>query len=77
MLGFVCFIAAGGLIVALALEARWLFHLPALRAMPPPAAGTAPRLSIIIPARNEELAIARSVTAAASQAYPDFEVIVV
>ncbi len=45
--------------------------------MPPPAVGTAPRLSIIIPARNEELAIARSVTAAASQAYPDFEVIVV
>ncbi len=77
MLGLVCVLAAGGLIIALALEARWLFHLPALRAMPPPAAGTAPRLSIIIPARNEELAIARSVTAAASQAYPDFEVIVV
>lgn len=77
MLGLLCVVAAGGLIVALTLEARWLFHLPALRSMPPPAAGTAPSVSIIIPARNEELAIARSVTAAASQAYPDFEVIVV
>ena len=77
MLGLLCVLAAGGLIVALTLEARWLLRLPALRAMPPPAAGTAPRVSIIIPARNEELAIARSVTAAASQAYPDFEVIVV
>ena len=45
--------------------------------MPPPASGTAPRLSIIIPARNEELAIARSVTAASTQAYPSFDVIVV
>jgi hypothetical protein len=77
VLGLLCVFAAAGLIIALALEARWLFHLPALRAMPPPAPGTAPRVSIIIPARNEELAIARSVTAAASQAYPDFEVIVV
>jgi len=77
VLSLLCLAAAAGLIVALAREARWLFHLPALRAMPPPAAGAAPRLSIIIPARNEELAIARSVTAAASQAYPDFEVIVV
>ncbi|MBK8833859.1 MAG: glycosyltransferase [Anaerolineae bacterium] len=77
MIGFLCVLAAAGLIVALALEGRWLFHLPSLRAMPPPAAGTAPRLSIIIPARNEEMAIARSVTSAASQAYPDLEVIVV
>lgn len=77
MLGLLCLLVAAGLVVALAIEARWLFHMPALRAMPPPAAGTAPRLSIIIPARNEELAIARSVTAASTQAYPNFEVIVV
>lgn len=77
MLSLLCVLAAGGLIVALVLEARWLFHLPGLRAMPPPARGTAPRVSIIIPARNEERAIARSVTAAALQDYPDFEVIVI
>lgn len=77
MIGLLCVLAAGGLIIALVLEGRWLFRLPALRAMPPPAAGTAPRLSIIIPARNEEMAIARSVTSAVSQSYPDLEVIVV
>ena len=43
----------------------------------PPEAGTAPEISIIIPARNEAGNIQRSVAAALSQDYPRYEVIVV
>lgn len=43
----------------------------------PPEAGSAPPISIVIPARNEAGVIRRCVQAALEQAYPDFEVIVV
>ncbi len=75
--GLIAFSVAAVILALLAIEARWLWHLPALGGAPPPGPGSAPRVSIIIPARNEERSIARSVTAAATQDYPNLEVIVV
>jgi hypothetical protein len=45
------------------------------RARPP--AGPAPRVSVIVPARNEERAITAAVGSQLAQDYPDFEVLVV
>ncbi|HEX8295204.1 MAG TPA: glycosyltransferase [Chthoniobacteraceae bacterium] len=42
---------------------------------PPPASG-APRVSILVPARNEELSITACVKSLLAQDYPDFELIV-
>lgn len=42
-----------------------------------PAIGVLPRVSVILPARDEERNIRRSVTSLLEQDYPDFEVIVV
>jgi chlorobactene glucosyltransferase len=44
---------------------------------PAAAGGTLPKVSTVIPARNEERAIAAAVTSQLAQDYPDFEVIVV
>ncbi|NCC35330.1 MAG: glycosyltransferase family 2 protein, partial [Chloroflexia bacterium] len=44
---------------------------------PAPLPADAPLVSILIPARNEERAIGRSVAGALAQTYPQFEVIVV
>lgn len=44
---------------------------------PAVAGGTFPKVSIVIPARNEERAIAAAVTSQLAQDYSDFEVIVV
>jgi chlorobactene glucosyltransferase len=46
-----------------------------LTAAPPPA-GAAPRVSILVPARNEERCIAACVKSLLAQDYPDFELIV-
>jgi chlorobactene glucosyltransferase len=57
------------------LRTNWrsvLKPLPA-RSVPPPA----PRVSIVIPARNEERELARTLESLAAQDYPDFQVIVV
>lgn len=40
-------------------------------------AARAPRVSVVIPARDEERSIERAVTSHLSQSYPDFEIIVV
>jgi len=44
---------------------------------PTAVGGTFPKVSIVIPARNEERAIAAAVASQLAQDYPDFEVIVV
>jgi len=47
-----------------------------LRAAPPPAPAAAPRISILVPARNEERCIGPCIRSLLAQDYPDFELIV-
>jgi chlorobactene glucosyltransferase len=67
------------LLLLLLLTYRLLSNLNFLkwmrRQLPPKAAGQ-PRVSILVPARNEETTIANCVTSLLDQEYPDFEVIV-
>lgn len=60
--------------VTLALGAR---RVPALAALPPLPDGPAPRVSIIVPARDEARGIGPAVTSMLALDYPDFEVIVI
>jgi glycosyltransferase involved in cell wall biosynthesis len=60
--------------VMLALGAR---RVPALAALPPQADGPAPRVSIIVPARDEARGIGPAVASMLALDYPDFEVIVI
>lgn len=71
-------LAAGlsGLIVALIIrDALRVRRLPALDDNATP--DQPPRISIVIPARNEEANIARCLDGALNQQYPDYEVVVV
>jgi hypothetical protein len=52
-------------------------QIPSLADVPPCAAARAPRVSIVIAARNEARHIGSAVRALLAQAYPDFEVCVV
>ena len=52
-------------------------HLAALAQAPAPAEFPFPRISLLIPARNEARAIARTLRAALTQEYADFEIILV
>lgn len=52
-------------------------HIPSLADVPPRPAHGAPRVSIVIAARNEERHIASAVRSLLDQAYPDVEVLVV
>jgi glycosyltransferase involved in cell wall biosynthesis len=65
-------LAAGS--VMLALGAR---RVPALASLPPLGAGLAPRVSIIVPARDEARGIGPAVASMLALDYPDFEVIVI
>jgi len=65
-------------VVALVQLAWGYLSLPSLADVPPRAAGaTAPRVSIIVAARDEERHVEAAVRALAMQRYPDFEIIVV
>jgi len=61
-------------LVLLALAAR---HVRGLRRQPPPSDGLTPPVSIVVPAFNEAVGIARGVRSLAASAYPRFEIIVV
>lgn len=54
-------------------------HVPPIDALStaPPDGGTWPRVSIIVPARNEERNLPRLLPSLLSQRYPDYEVIIV
>ncbi len=54
-----------------------LLLIPRLSVASRAPAGTAPRVSVVVPARNEERDIEAGVRSQLSQRYPDFEVIVV
>lgn len=58
----------------LALGAR---RVPSLAALPPRVDGPAPRVSIIVPARDEARGIGPAVASMLTLDYPDFEVIVI
>jgi glycosyltransferase involved in cell wall biosynthesis len=60
--------------VMLALGSR---RVPSLATLPPLAAGSAPRVSIIVPARDEARGIGPAVASMLALDYPDFEVIVI
>jgi len=65
-------------VVALVQLAWGFLSLPSLADVPPLAVGaTAPRVSIIVAARDEERHIEAAVRALATQRYPDLEIIVV
>jgi glycosyltransferase involved in cell wall biosynthesis len=60
--------------VMLALGSR---RVPSLATLPPLAAGSTPRVSIIVPARDEARGIGPAVASMLALDYPDFEVIVI
>jgi chlorobactene glucosyltransferase len=71
-------IAAAILVVWCFLAVQTIVNLLVFRRLDEPdAEGASPRVSIVIPARNEERYIGRTLDAALRQDYPDFEVIVV
>src|SRR5947207_11233173 len=61
----------------LAALGRTILNLTLIRRLRPVAARRGPFLSVIIPARNEEKIIERTVRAMLAQTYADLEVIVV
>lgn len=70
--------------IATALLVAWCFlavqtllNIACFRRLERSEAGPEPRVSIVIPARNEERYVGRTLDAALGQDYPDFEVIVV
>lgn len=69
-----CVAYAGACLVLLALN---LFLLPRLSRAAPAPGTVPPRLSIVVPARNEERAIEPSLRSLLTQDYPAFEVVVV
>ncbi|MGH9315523.1 MAG: glycosyltransferase, partial [Thermoanaerobaculia bacterium] len=69
-------VAAAGGAICLALLAVNLWTIPRLSGVRPATEGL-PRVSIIIPARNEERSVEAAVRSHLAQRYPDFEVMVV
>ncbi|UWX57371.1 glycosyltransferase family 2 protein [Chlorobaculum sp. MV4-Y] len=65
----------GSLLVFLGIVLKNLGDLPRLPGAPDDGAST-PRVSLLVPARNEELNIEACVASLLAQRYPDFEVIV-
>ncbi len=77
-------LGAGGLAFALAGVVPWVLLGAAMaygirvpRPLPPFRRGEAPRVAVIVPARNEARNIERCVSSLAAQHYPDFEILVV
>ena len=66
----------GGLLLALAMVVANLSCFGGLRPVEPPPAAEAPRVSIMVPARNEARNIAPCVGSLLAQDYPNFELIV-
>ena len=69
-------IVLGGLLLALVGVLANLACFRGLRSAAPPGAGDAPRVSILVPARNEAHNIEPCVASLLAQDYPDFELIV-
>ena len=65
-----------GLLLALAGVLANLATFAGLRAAPPPAAADAPRVSILVPARNEALNIGACARSLLAQDYPNYELLV-
>src|SRR5450755_2323720 len=65
-----------GLLFALGMVLANVACFTGLRPAPPPAAGDAPLVSILVPARNEALNIEACVGSLLGQDYPRFELIV-
>jgi chlorobactene glucosyltransferase len=70
-------ISAAILVVWCFLALQTVVNLLAFRRLPDGNPGRAPRVSIVIPARNEERYLGRTLDAALRLDYPDFEVIVI
>jgi glycosyltransferase involved in cell wall biosynthesis len=73
------FAAILALVAVLALiQLAWgYFNIPSLRDVPPPSKNDAPRVSIIVAARNEERHIRAAVRSLSAQSYSPLELIVV
>jgi len=56
---------------------RTFREVPILKPEPPPAALNAPKISILVPARNEEKNLEHCLRSLLAQDYPDFEIIVI
>lgn len=52
------------------------FTFPRLRAPTPPLPGNLPRVSVLVPARNEAAVIGTTVSSLLQQTYPDYELLV-
>ena len=70
------FVVLAGLVLSLAMVIANLSCFDALRPSPPPLAENAPRISVLVPARNEALNIGLCVSSLLSQDYPNLELIV-
>jgi hypothetical protein len=68
--------AYGVLLGVAALNAGWLWW-ERRRAAPPREASARPKVSVLVPARNEESALPRLLASLREQTYSDFEVVVV
>lgn len=72
---------AACLVLAAAEWTRRIFWMARFRRLHPPlvpaSAPRAPKVSIVVPARNEEKNIARCLATLAAQDYPDYEIVVV
>lgn len=71
---FIITMMSMGILLLIVADIRRLRRVPHL--LPPTIPPEPPLVSILIPARNEERSIARCVTAALAQSYPNFEVLV-
>lgn len=69
-------VAAAALVLALVPLVLFLLNLGAYRRAPEPPPGARPRVSVLIPARNEEAMIARAVRGALEGGEVDLEVVV-
>lgn len=68
---------AGIWIYLLAYMGKSFRHAPTLESFDRPTASKSPKVSVILPARNEERYIARCLDSLLAQDYPNFEVIVI